>query len=207
MLQGYNGKGQNQMKNPVRDIRCFSSGISTAAWQNPKGNGKKSGSVQEKSRIPGCSWRWCPACIRFYNHLLFIPCTEDSQQKRTRKNDQKTDSAKQKGICHSLADYFYYVLLVFKRNAKVSMNCIFQPFYILDIDWFIQPQFFHGPFPFRWTHFFSPVSIVGNKRISRRKPRYIENHHRQKENTAQKKEQFFSIIKIAVTLSHLSFPL
>lgn len=40
MLQGYNGKGQNQMKNPVRDIRCFSSGISTAAWQNPKGNGK-----------------------------------------------------------------------------------------------------------------------------------------------------------------------
>ena len=92
----------------------------------------------------------------------------------------------------SLADYFYYVLLVFKRNAKVSMKLHFPAILHTGHRLVHSAPVFPWPIPVPLDSFFlSGLHSRKQKRISWRKPRYIENHHRQKARTLPRKRSSF----------------
>ena len=154
MFQDHDRQRHHQMQCPVSDVSCIPGTVSATARQQFQIYRKNQNQYQRNPEFRntagyGPQLTENPVC-----HLIFLPGTHNSQQQRTCKYTQKSDSSQQQGISDPSPNDFCYILLIFKRNSKISVQGIFYPFYILHRYRLIQPQLFHSPFPFFRTHFF-----------------------------------------------------
>ena len=140
VFQRHNRKRHNKMPDPISHILRLSRGICTAAWQDSKGYSKNQNQYNGQPEFRNTAWYGSYFAQNPVTPSVFLPRTENSQQKGTCKNEKKSNPAQQKSIYNSSADYLQNILFVFKGNTKITMKRLPKPFYILYMDWFIKSQ-------------------------------------------------------------------
>ena len=131
MIDDNNDHRQNQMPQTVADIIALSNAVRSAARQYTQLHGK------DQNEQKGQPEFWNAACDRpdftqdLIRQTVLKPCTQYPKQQRQRKDQYKTNAAKNQRISDPSPDYLQHIHFILVGNSEITVQRLLQPPHIL----------------------------------------------------------------------------